>query len=130
MQAKGRIHWLAVLAGTLLDNVLTLLIGGIAIGITPDIGQGSYFTSTAGAVTWVLLVLCTVAGGWLAGRIAKHERFLHGFMVGGFGIVLLLLDSWLGGQVTLDQLALVFVAAVFAGLAGYSSRWMPARERK
>ena len=130
MQPKSRIHWVAVLAGTSLDHVLTLLIGSIAIGITPDIGQGAYFTSTAGAVTGVLLALATVAGGWLAGRIAKHERFLHGFMVGGFGILLLLLDSLLGSQPTLDQLALQFVATVFGGLAGYSSRWVPARERK
>ena len=130
MQAKSRIHWVAVLGGTLLDNILSLLIGGIAISITPEIGQGFFFGSTAGAVTGVLLALATVAGGWLAGRIAKHERFLHGFMVGGFGIVYMLFQSLLGAQLTLDQLALQFVATGVAGLAGYSSRWVPARERK
>ena len=130
MQGKSRIHWVAVLAGSLLDNILSMLIAGIALAIAPEIANGAFFTSAPGAVAGVLLALATVIGGWLAGRIAKEERFLHGVMVGGFGIVLMLLQSVFGVSVTLDQLVLQFVATGFAGLAGYSSRWVPARERK
>lgn len=130
MQGKSRIHWIAVLAGSLLDNILSMLIAGIALASAPEIADGSFFASTPGAVAGVLLALATVIGGWLAGRIAKEERFLHGVMVGGFGIVLMLLQSVFGVPVTLDQLVLQFVATGFAGLAGYSSRWVPVRERK
>lgn len=130
MQGKSRIHWVAVLAGSLLDNILSMLIGGVALGFAPEIADGAYFTSASGTVTGILLALATVIGGWLAGRIAKTERFLHGVMVGGFGIVMLLLQSFFDIPLTLDQLVLQFVATGFAGLAGYSSRWVPVRERK
>ncbi len=130
MQGKSRIRWLAVVAGSLLDHILTIIIGGIAIGVAPDTAQGQFFASSAGALIGVLLVLATVAGGWLAGLIAKEERFLHGFMVGGVGIVLLLLGSLAGSMLTLDMLVLQLIATGLAGCAGYSSRWTPVRQRK
>lgn len=130
MQVKGRIRWFAVIAGSLLDNVLTLIISGIVAGVAPQVTDGRFFANGTSAVVGALLALATVCGGALAGWIAKEERFLHGFMVGGVGIVLLLLDSFSGTAITLDMLVLQFVATALAGLAGYSSRWVPVRQRK
>ncbi len=130
MQGKSRIRWLAVMAGSLLDQVLTLIIGGVALGAAPEAVDGRFFASSAGAVVGVLLALATVVGGGLAGLIAKEERFLHGFMVGGVGIVLLLLGSMGGSTVTVDMLVLQFIATGLAGVAGYSSRWAPVRQQK
>lgn len=130
MQAKNRIRWRAVVAGSLLDQILTIIIGGIGLSVAPDIAYGQFFSSMPSTVIGVLLGLATVVGGWLAGRIAKEERFLHGLMVGGVGIVLLLLDSAAGGNLTLDMMVLQFVATGLAGFAGYSSGWVTAGQRK
>lgn len=127
MQTKRRIQWFAVIAGSLLDNLLTLVIGGLGSTFAPEIAEGIYFRTGAGTLIGVLLALSTVAGGWLAGVIAREERFLHGFMVGGVGVLLLLLDSFAGGQMTADVLVLQFAATLLAGVAGYISRWTPVR---
>ena len=129
MQRKGRINWLALLAGNVLDTILSLIISIIGFGIDPNIQLDGFFGSRTGIVLGMLLMLATVAGGWLAGRIAKEERFLHGFIIGGIGIVLMLFSSWSGEPVGLGNIVLQCVATVLAGLAGYASRWTPARQR-
>ena len=129
MQRKGGINWLALLAGNVFDTVLSAIIGIIGYSIDPNIRLDGYFSSTAGIITGLLLMLATVAGGWLAGRIAKEERFLHGFIVGGIPIVTMLIGGWSGQMARLDEIALACAATVLAGLAGYISRWTPARQR-
>lgn len=129
MQRKGRIHWRAVMFGYLFDYISSLFIGAIAYSVNQNIATESLFASTTGIVYAVLGVLMTVIGGFIAGRIAKEERFLHGFLVGGIGIVVLLLEGLLGAQIPLENIILTFVATVLAGVAGYLSRWTPARER-
>lgn len=129
MQRKGRINWLAVLAGNVLDNVLSAIIASIGLGFDPNIQFDGFFSSSTGVVIGLLLMLATVVGGWLAGRIAKEERFLHGFIVGGIGIFMLLLATWVDQPVRLDEIVLQCIATVLAGLAGYGSRWTPARQR-
>ena len=130
MRSKGRISWLAVLAGFLLDNILSLIIGGIMLSIEPNIGDGRYFTTSTGIIAGVLLGLSTVLGGFLAGWLAKEDRFLHGFLVGGIGIVMLLLNSLGAAGLTLDMIVLQFLATGLAGVAGYTSRWTPLRQSK
>lgn len=129
MQRKGRINWLAVLAGNVLDNVLSAIIFSIGLGFDPNVQLDGFFSSTTGVVVGLLLLLATVAGGFLAGWIAKEERFLHGFLVGGIGIIILMLIGWLGQAPRLDEIVLQCLATLLAGLAGYSSRWTPARQR-
>jgi putative membrane protein (TIGR04086 family) len=107
-----------------------LVIYLIGLGIDPGIETQGLLASSVGIVISLLLVLSTIIGGWLAGRLAKEERFLHGFMVGGIGIVMLLIESFSGEAMPLDTILLQFVATGLAGLAGYVSRWTPARQRE
>lgn len=129
MQRNGRINWLAVLAGNVLDNVLSAIIAVIGLGMVSGVQLDGYFASAGGTILGLLLMLATVVSGWLAGRIAKKERFLHGFLVGGIGIIVLLIVSLVERPVRLDEIVLQCVGTVLAGLAGYSSRWTPARQR-
>lgn len=130
MRRKGQINWLAVLAGHILDIMLTLIIGLAALQINPSLAQGRLLDSTSGVVVMVLSSLTTVLGGWLAGLIARDERFLHGFLVGGAGIVLLLIQGWTGTPPTLESIVFQIAATFLAGLAGAASRWTPIRQRR
>lgn len=129
MQRNGRINWLAVLAGNVLDNFLSIIIIMIGFSSVPDVQLDSYFASASGVIIGLSLMLATVVSGWLAGWIAKKERFLHGFLVGGIGIIVMLIGSLVEQTPRGDEIVLQCVGTVLAGLAGYSSRWTPARQR-
>ncbi len=130
MQRKGRINWVAVLAGWILDFVLSLIISGVALAFDPSLEEASFFASASGIVTGLLLALATGIGGWLAGRIAKEERVLHGVLVGGLGIFLLLLVSLTDTPPPLDSILLQLLATALGGLGGYLSRWTPVRQQE
>lgn len=129
MQRNVRINWLAILAGNVLDTFLSTIIALIGFGIFPDVPFDGYFASASGAIIGLSLMLATVISGWLAGRIAKQERFLHGFLVGGIGIIVMLIAGLAERPARLDEIVLQCVGTLLAGLAGYSSRWTPARQR-
>lgn len=132
MQRKGtrRIKWLAVLAGWMLDLFLSALIVGIALMIDPDLADQNFLAGTGSVVLGVLLVSATAVGGWLAARLAKQERVLHGVLVGGMGIFMLLFESIFDTPPPLDSIVLQFVATVLAGVGGYISRWLPMRQQE
>ncbi|GAC1356811.1 MAG: hypothetical protein NVS4B8_26940 [Herpetosiphon sp.] len=95
----GKILWMPVMLGFLVDNVLSLLVREAGTLIDPAVlGKATTSTlgSTTGIVVWVLGMLATGVGGYVAGRRAKEERVLHGVLVGGVGIILMLLIG-LGG---------------------------------
>jgi len=130
MQRKGRIQWLAILVGYLVDMTGSMIIAFAAQSIDPSVLSQSMFASTTGVVTAFLLVLMTTIGGFVAGRIAQEERFLHGFMVGGIGIIMLLIDSLVGTVIPLENILLQCCATLLGGLAGYGSRWTTTRQRE
>jgi putative membrane protein (TIGR04086 family) len=129
-QRKGRIQWHAVLMGYVVDFLITLVIGGIGLALEPSIATGAYFSTPTGTVIGVLLALSVAVGGWIAGRIARTERFLHGFLVGGLGIIMLLVGGFFDSPASLDSIVLQFAATGLAGLAGQLSQWPAMRERK
>lgn len=129
MQRNGRINWLAVLAGNVLDTFLSTIIALIGFGFFPDVPLDGYFASVSGAIIGLALMLATVVSGWLAGRIAKQERFLHGFLVGGIAIIVMVITGLVERPARLDEIVLACAGTLLAGLAGYSSRWTPARQR-
>ncbi|WP_026369725.1 TIGR04086 family membrane protein [Kallotenue papyrolyticum] len=130
MRRRQGIQWHAVLAGSVVDMLLSLVISAVGAALDPAIMSGMFFRSPGGALVGVLLVLAVVIGGWIAGRLAEHERFLHGFMVGGIGIILMLITSLAEGSPPLDAILLQFVATLLAGCAGQLSQWPVARLRK
>lgn len=130
MQRTGRIHWLAVLGCYLLDDVISVLVFIIAVSFVPALQNGSLLGSSVGIGVAVVLVLSTIVSGWLAARIAREERFLHGFLVGGIGILMMLIESFGGAPLLLDGILLQFLATALAGVAGYFSDRLPVRQRE
>lgn len=130
MQHKGRIHWQIVLGCFLLDIFVSMIIGVMFSVIDPVSQRTSAFASSTGIIAWMLGLSSTVFAGWLSGRLAKHDRFLHGFLVGGLGIIFALFLSFSDVPFRLEDVILPLLAAPLAGVAGYLSGWTPARLRK
>jgi putative membrane protein (TIGR04086 family) len=118
----GRIKWIAVVVGFLLDTLISTLIFGIAAQIEPDLSTTITLTTTVGLITACLLVLSTGIGGWLAARLARTEFVLHGVLVGGLGIFSMLLEALIGGQAQpLNAILLQCVACGVGGIGGWLS---------
>jgi putative membrane protein (TIGR04086 family) len=127
----GRIMWLAIAIGYLVDYLVSLFIRAISQTFDPLLGYQISFGSTAGIVTAVLLVLSTGLGGWVAGRLAKTEYVLHGVLVGGMGLIILLFTSLFGREpVPLLTTVLQCVAVIVGGIGGWASRWLPAPQQQ
>ncbi len=122
----GRIMWFAIAVGLLADNVISLIITAISQQYDPELGQQITFATGAGALVAVLLVASTGFGGWLAGRLAKTEHVLHGALVGGMGIIILLFTSLFGAEpIPLINTLLQCVAVVVGAFGGWLSQWIP-----
>ncbi len=121
--------WLAVAAGYFADYFISVIISSIGVHFDPDLARGVSFGNVVGAITAVLLVLSTGVGGWIAGRIAKHEYVLHGILVGGIGIIDMLVSSLFGAQAPLANILLQFIAVGVGGLGGWLSTWVPAQQQ-
>jgi hypothetical protein len=118
----NRINWIAVIGGFLLDTLLSTLVFGVAARFDPALSTDIVLTTGLGVFTAGLLMLCTGIGGWLAARLARMEYVLHGVLVGGLGILVMLLESLLTGQArTLNQIVLQSLAVVVGGIGGWLS---------
>ena len=126
----GRIMWLAVAAGFFADTLISAIIRAIGAQFDPDLGREIVLASSAGKVTAALLVFSTGIGGWLAGRLARHENVLHGTLVGGIGIIYMLVISFLGAPIGLPEIVLQCVAVVTGAVGGWLSRWIPAPQQQ
>jgi putative membrane protein (TIGR04086 family) len=126
----GRIVWLAVLAGFFVDNLISLVITLIAQRLDPQLAQGLNFASTVGIVTTALLTLSTGFGGWLAGRLAKHEYVLHGALVGGISLLTLLIDALFVMSPALFSIVHAIVLVGVGALGGLLSRWIPSSQKQ
>jgi hypothetical protein len=102
----------------------------IVFSLNPALLNADLFASTTGIGVWALGWLLTVFAGALAGYLAKEDRFLHGFLVGGLGIILTLLIAFGGEAIGLDSLVGTLIAAPLAGVAAQFSRRTPAQQRK
>ena len=124
--APERIKWIAVVAGYLLDYVISLIVHAIGAQFDPGLATQISLATAAGVVTACMLVLSTGIGGYLAGRLAPAERVLHGALVGGLGIFLMLIFSLFGQSQPLTAILLQCVAVVVGGLGGWLSGRVPA----
>lgn len=136
MPRTGRIHWLAVLAGYLLDVLLSFVLPNVGaalltlfgVAVDPAALTDGFLGSPTGLLFGVSLTLATLIGGWLAGRLAKEERFLHGVLVAVIGLALSLLAAWGGATPRLDEVVRLCLTLPLAGLAGRASGWSAARQ--
>src|SRR4051812_28193545 len=90
---SGHIKWLAVAVGFFVDFLVSQLIGATGQYFDPQLAQGLNLATTAAIITAIMLVVSTGFGGWVAGRMAKTEYVLHGALVGGVGVIILLIQS-------------------------------------
>lgn len=126
----ARIGWLAVLAGFIVDELVSELVGSIGQHFDPQLAQGVTLASTVGIATALLLVLSTGFGGWVAGRLAKREYVLHGTLVGGVGLIVMLIMAFAGVGPRLIEIWLQFACVGAGALGGYLSRWLPAPQKE
>lgn len=129
-QPPGRIVWLAVLAGFFADYFISIIISLIGQQFDPQLTIGLTLASTAGIVTTVLLSLSTGFGGWLAGRLAKHEYILHGALVGGISLITVFLNSLFVESATLFNIVHAIVLVGTGALGGLLSRWFPSSQQQ
>jgi putative membrane protein (TIGR04086 family) len=80
------IRWVAVFIGFMADYVISALLVLLA-NPAPEFSQGPDFRRADHIVLFVLLLLSTGTGGYVAGRIARSRLALHGMLVGVVGIL-------------------------------------------
>jgi putative membrane protein (TIGR04086 family) len=119
----GRIAWLAVFAGFFADFFISMIVGLFGSFFDPRYMPGLVPTSATGVLVVVLQTLSTGFGGWLAGRLAKHERVLHGVLVGGVSLISLLLDSLFVTPASFFEISQAIVLVFIGGIGGWLSRW-------
>jgi len=86
------VRWSAVLLGLLVDFLLTILIQGSTTWLdlttflsSPDLSPD--LNRPPDLILFVLFLLATGVGGYVAGRLAHRSHTLNGFMVGIVGII-------------------------------------------
>jgi putative membrane protein (TIGR04086 family) len=117
------VRWMAVFTGYLVDIFITLLIqlfAGQSMLENPDL------TRTDHLVVIALLTLSTGIGGYVAGRMARTDRALNGFLVAIVGILL----NQLGGSLPRVLVLASVVACGLAALGGFLSRFPAERGQR
>jgi putative membrane protein (TIGR04086 family) len=117
------VRWMAVLTGFLVDIVISQLLVLFASAnffTSPDLTQ-------AGDVILLgLLALSTGVGGYVAGRMARADRWLNGLLVAIVGV----LFGQLGPQLPRPFIVASVVACGLAALGGYLSRFPAERQER
>ncbi len=116
------VRWMAVFTGYLVDFFISLLIisfAGQSFATEPDLTQTSHIIIIS------LLTLSTGVGGYVAGRMARTDRILNGFLVAIVGILL----NQLGGSLPSVLVLASVVACGLAALGGYLSRFPTERDQ-
>jgi hypothetical protein len=117
------VRWMAVFTGYLVDFFISLLIisfAGETFAAAPDLTQASHVIIIA------LLTLSTGIGGYVAGRMARTDRVMNGFLVAIVGILL----NQLGGSLPRVLVLASVVACGLAALGGYLSRFPTERNQR
>lgn len=123
----NKIVWLAVFLGFLADYLVTGLLQALAVLFNNDLAEMSASFSGGGLLLLALGTLGTGIGGLVAGRSARHERVLHGVLVGGMGLLAMVIGTMVASPppFTGPEVVGQIVATGLAGLGGYASRWFP-----
>lgn len=125
MDQLRRIAWAAVGWGVFADFFLTQLLSlgvSLAIGITPDMDPSVADTMlrSSGAY-WPLFVMGIVftgLGGYLAGRLAGREEIFHGTLAGFISNILLGLLLFSSSMEVMEMVG-VMVAVVAGTIGGW-----------
>lgn len=120
---------MAVLTGFVVDVLITLCIG-LAAGpaldgfvAAPDLTRPEHMT------LFVLGVLSTGIGGYVAGRIAAGRHTLHGLLVAAVGVLYAQLPSLVGAPAMPRVFAIQGVFLCLAGaLGGLLSTYLPSSQ--
>jgi putative membrane protein (TIGR04086 family) len=111
-----KIRWMAVLTGVLVD----VLIGSLlSLFTSQDIYTSPVLSRPGDVVLLGLPVILTAVSGYVAGRIAKTSRAVHGLLVQ----VVIILISQLGPPPPRALIVSYALACGFAALGGYLSRF-------
>ena len=123
MDQLKRIGWAAVGWGVFVDFFLTQLLQlgvSMAIGITPDtdpsLAESMIRSSGAYWPLFVMGILFTGLGGYLAGRLAGREEVFHGTLAGFISNILLGLLLFSASMDVLEMVGVML--AVVAGTVG------------
>ncbi|HEX5690246.1 MAG TPA: TIGR04086 family membrane protein [Roseiflexaceae bacterium] len=120
------IRWMAVLTGFVVDLVATTLLFMIAFPQT-------IFTSQAldrnEPLAIFLGLLATGIGGYVAGRMGPAQRWLHGFLVGVVGILMIEAQVLFGGEGLSRVDVFALAAGCIAGALGAILSRFPAERR-
>jgi len=123
LEKPMNVRWMAVLTGYLADYFISLLIVLVA-------GQEFVSAPSLARPTDVLilslLTLSTGIGGYVAGRMARVNRTINGFLVAIVGILVGQLNGPLPRLFVLASIA----ACGLAALGGYLSRFPEQRPRQ
>ncbi|GAB4214141.1 MAG: TIGR04086 family membrane protein [Roseiflexaceae bacterium] len=114
------IRWGAVAAGVLVDMLISTVLSLLA---ALTIGGGSDQVALTDPVWLGVSVVLTTVSGYVAGRMGKTDRTMHGLLVQVVNILLAQLGGPLPRQIVLAYLA----ACVFAALGGFLSRFPSVR---
>jgi len=99
--------------------LLIISFAGQSFATEPDLTQTSHIIIIS------LLTLSTGVGGYVAGRMARTDRILNGFLVAIVGILL----NQLGGSLPSVLVLASVVACGLAALGGYLSRFPTERDQ-
>ncbi len=112
----------AVILGAVVDNAGTVLLMTVLAALLVKTGISEdevmmRMKSTNGLILGLIVGMCfTVAGGFLAGKIAKRAEVLHGALVAVIGMVLAAVFHERGDPLWFDIAG--FAAMLPAGMAG------------
>jgi putative membrane protein (TIGR04086 family) len=124
------VRWNAVLAGVAVDLVLTLLLQGLALLLGAQPSQDVFsFQRAADIVLIALGLLATLAGGFVAGAVARDAGAVNGLMVGVVNILIYAVQrvdpvDTAGARVSV---ALQLAGCLIGAFGGYLSRFRAAR---
>jgi len=108
-------------------SVYAVVVGGLVF-LVPSIGffqftgqdphEGATPTFMMGALAWG--IVCSVAAGWVAAKVARQRETLHGAMVGCVIAILAMVSMYLSRNGSWwTQLAALLVFSPFAILGGF-----------
>jgi hypothetical protein len=117
----------AVIAGALVDNLVTLFIMLLLMTAMSSTGISedevvSRMKSPSGLLLGLIIGLgCTGLGGYVAGRMAQRSEIVHGALVAGIGMVLALFWRESGLPNWYDIIG--FAGMLPAGMVGGRMAW-------
>jgi putative membrane protein (TIGR04086 family) len=114
------VRWIAVLTGFFVDIFVSQLL---VLFASPEFFTSPDLTRPGDVLLISLLVLSTGVGGYVAGRMARSDRWLNGLLVAIIGILV----GQLSAPLPRPFVIATAISCGVAALGGYLSRFPPQR---